>query len=244
MASEEDLDSTGGPQPAPDAAPLAPAQGAGLAGVLDPLMSQLDSIGRTVRENTLAIMRIDETIAAQANIAGLPRLITTLHEDLQNRNGVNEKLFDAMHDELRGYKDGFLLDVLHLPLIRDLVVLYDDLSEIHRRSAAFLATFAPGFESAEVDAARDHLTRLSANLDNIVDSLLEVLARMDVHRLDPTGGKLDKTSQRVVSVEPAASPEEDLSVTASLKPGFRWRDRTVRPEEVTVKRWRQEGAPE
>jgi len=107
---------------------------------LRPLVAHLELLGRAVRENTMAIMRIDESIAAQSNIAGLPRLITTLHEDLENKNGVSQKLFDALHDELRGYKDGFLLEVLHRPLIRDLILLYDDLSEIHRRTAAFVAT--------------------------------------------------------------------------------------------------------
>jgi hypothetical protein len=209
---------------------------------LRPLMVHLESLGRMVRENTMAIMRVDESIAAQSNIAGLPRLITTLHEDLETRNGVSQKLFDALHDELRGYKDGFLLEVLHRPLIRDLILLYDDLSEIHRRTAAFLATMGAEAGGAEAMAARDHLGRLTVNLDHIVDSLLEVLARMDVRRLEPVPGKLDKLNQRVLSVEPAATPEEDLTIAASLKPGFLWRERTVRAEEVTVKKWRPETA--
>ena len=154
----------------------------------------------------MAIMRIEETVLAQSNIATLPRLITSLHDDLENRNGVNQKLFDALHDELRGYKDGFLLEVLHRPLIRDLIVLYDDLSELHRRTAAFLSGFAPGVDNPEAAAARTQLLLLTTNLDHIVDSLLEVLARMDVRRLEPLTGKLDKVRQRVVNVEPADSP--------------------------------------
>jgi len=31
-------------------------------------------------------------------------------------------------------------------------------------------------------------------------------------------------------------------VAASLKPGFLWRERTIRPEEVIVKKWRPEAA--
>jgi len=182
-------------------------------------------------------------VAAQSNITMLPRLITTLHDDLENRNGVNQKLFDALHDELRGYKDGFLLEVLHRPLIRDLILLYDDLSEVHRRTAAFLAGFKPGDASPEAQAAQAHLQLLTTNLDHIVDSLLEVLARMDVRRLDPSSGKLDKLNQRVLHVEPAASASDDLTVAASLKPGFLWRERTVRAEEVVIKKWRPVTAP-
>jgi molecular chaperone GrpE (heat shock protein) len=150
-----------------------------------------------------------------------------------------------MHDELRGYKDGFLLEVLHRPLIRDLITLYDDLSELHRRTAASLDGIRPGDESPEVAAARAQLKLLATNLDHIVVSLLEVLARMDVRRVEPTGGKLDKLNQRVLNVQPAESPGDDLTVAASLKPGFLWRERTIRAEEVVVKKWRPEnnGSP-
>ncbi len=215
-----------------------------LVDFLRPILQQIESLGRHIKENTHAIIRIEETVLAQSHITGLPRLITALHEDLENRNGVNQKLFDAMHDELRGYKDGFLLEVLHRPLIRDLIMLYDDLSEVHRRTAAFLDGFAPGVESPEADSARAHLKLLTTNLDHIVVSLLEVLARMDVRRLAPSPGKLDKLNQRVLNVQPAECPGDDLTVAASLKPGFLWRERTIRAEEVIVRKWKPEnGAP-
>jgi GrpE len=211
---------------------------------LRPLVQHIESLGRAITENTMAIMRIEETVLAQSNIATLPRLINSLHDDLENRNGVNQKLFDALHDELRGYKDGFLLEVLHGPLIRDLITFYDDLSALHRRTAAFLNGFAPGVETAEVLAARNQLQLLSTNLDHIVVSLLEVLARMDVHRVEPSGGKLNKVKQRVLNVEPAESAADDLTVAASIRPGFLWRERTIRAEEVVVKKWRPEnGSP-
>ena len=205
---------------------------------LRPLVNHMGSLQRAITENTMAIMRIEETVAAQSNITMLPRLISTLHEDLENRNGVNQKLFDAMHNELRGYKDGFLLEVLHQPIIRDLILLYDDLTMIHRQTADFLNSFQPGDENPQAVAARRHLQLISTNLDHTVHSLIEVLARMDVRRLDPGLGKLDKLNQRSVQVEAAGCPEEDGTVTASLKPGFLWRERTIRPEEVVVKKWR------
>jgi hypothetical protein len=205
-----------------------------------PLVQHIESLGRTIKDNTMAIMRIEETVLAQSHIATLPRLITALHDDLENRNGVNQKLFDALHDELRGYKDGFLLEILHRPLIRDLIILYDDLSELHRRTAASLDGSKAGSDSPELAACRQQLQLLATNLDHIVDSLLEVLARMDVKRLEPGTGKLDKVNQRVLNVIPALSASEDLMVASSVKPGFLWRERTVRAEEVIVKKWKPE----
>lgn len=214
-----------------------------LVDFLRPIVQHIESLARGVKENTMAIMRIEETVLAQSHITTLPRLITALHDDLENRNGVNQKLFDALHDELRGYKDGFLLEVLHRPLIRDLITLYDDLSELHRRTASFIDGFQAGVETAEVLAARTQLQLLATNLDHIIVSLLEVLARMDVRRVEPSTGKLDKLNQRVLNVQPAEFPGDDLTVAASLKPGFLWRERTIRAEEVVIKKWRPEGTP-
>jgi hypothetical protein len=213
-----------------------------LVDFLGPLIQRMEALNRAVTENTMAIMRIEETVLAQSNIATLPRLITTLHDDLENRNGVNQKLFDAMHEELRGYKDGFLLEILHRPIIRDLILLYDDLSDMHRRTAAFVHGASAGPETPELKAAQEHLKVLATNLGHIVESLLEVLARMDVRRVAPATGKLDKVNQRVLSVQPAESQAEDLVVAASLKPGFLWRERTIRAEEVIVKKWKPETA--
>ena len=223
-----------------DVTPTGKRSETALVDFLSPFIQRMETLGRAVTENTMAIMRIEETVLAQSNIATLPRLITTLHDDLENRNGVNQKLFDAMHEELRGYKDGFLLEILHRPIIRDLILLYDDLSTLHRRTSAFLDGVAPGFGGAEAAAARDQLQVLSTNLDHIVESLLEILARMDVRRVQPSTGKLDKVNQRVLSVQPAESASDDLTVAASLKPGFLWRERTIRAEEVIVKKWKPE----
>ena len=47
---------------------------------------------------------------------------------------ANSKLFDALHAELKGYKDNFLFDTLQKPFIRDLVSLFDDLSSMHEQT--------------------------------------------------------------------------------------------------------------
>jgi molecular chaperone GrpE (heat shock protein) len=215
-----------------------------LTDFLRPLAQHIENLSRSVKDNTMAIMRIEETVLAQSHISNLPRLITALHDDLENRNGVNQKLFDAMHEELKGYKDGFLLEVLHRPIIRDLILLYDDLSDMHKRTSATVDTMHPGKKDAELQAAQGHCAQLATNLNNVTHSLLEILARMDVQKAEPLTGKLDKMNQRVVDTLPASGPEDDLTVVSSLKPGFRWRGRTIRAEEVIVRKWKPEtGAP-
>ena len=45
---------------------------------------------------------------------------------------VNQKLFDSLHEELISYRDNFVRDSLQKPFIRDLLVLFDDLSSAGR----------------------------------------------------------------------------------------------------------------
>src|SRR6202163_2087351 len=47
---------------------------------------------------------------------------------LRNTETVNQRLFDSLHDELIKYRDNFLHESLQKPFIRDLVILFDDLS--------------------------------------------------------------------------------------------------------------------
>ncbi len=72
------------------------------------------------------------TATAEAHRA-LPQIVTDLRGIIEQKTGLNQRMFDALHEELHGYKDGFLLDSVHRPIIRDVISLYDDIAEIHRQ---------------------------------------------------------------------------------------------------------------
>src|SRR5712692_983936 len=55
--------------------------------------------------------RIDEQLAA-----------------IRTSEGVNERLYDSLHEELLKYRDNFLHESLQKPFIHDLILLFDDLS--------------------------------------------------------------------------------------------------------------------
>jgi molecular chaperone GrpE (heat shock protein) len=220
---------------------------------LRPLVQHMESLSRAMTENTMAISRLEEAAGAQAarleetagTQAGLPRMISSIHDSIEQKNRLSQRLFDALHDELRSYKDSFLLDVFHRPIARDLITLFDDLSELHRQTTTLISeqehVTTPG--NGHGAHGLDRLKTIATNMDHIVHFVLEILARMEIQRVEPCTGKLDKQRQRVVSLERAVTPEEDLQISASLKPGFIWRERMLRPEEVVVKKWKETTAP-
>src|SRR5947209_6153953 len=77
---------------------------------------------------------------------------------LRESESVNHRLFDTLHDELIRYRDNFLHESLQKPFIRDLVLLFDDLSVIAAQSG----------DGGVASKSRQ-------NLENALHSLVEIL---------------------------------------------------------------------
>ena len=146
---------------------------------------------------------------------------------LRNTETVNQRLFDSLHDELIKYRDNFLHESLQKPFIRDLVILFDDLSGL-------LSQLQTAVEANE--GKRGALGQWRDNLENAIHSLTEILHRMEVSEIEPKE-MVDRAFHRVISFEPADFAEEDGQIIMRVKRGFLWRDQMLRPEEVVAKRF-------
>jgi molecular chaperone GrpE (heat shock protein) len=146
---------------------------------------------------------------------------------LRNTDTVNQRLFDSLHDELIKYRDNFLHESLQKPFIRDLVILFDDLSGL-------LSQLQTAVEANE--GKRGALCNWRDNLENAIHSLTEILHRMEVSEIEPRK-TVDRALHRVISFEPADFAEEDGQIIMRVRRGFLWRDQVLRPEEVVAKRF-------
>jgi len=146
---------------------------------------------------------------------------------LRNTESVNQRLFDSLHDEMIRYRDNFLHESLQKPFIRDLVILFDDLSGI-------LSQLQTAVEANE--GKRSPFPPWRDNLENAIHSLTEILHRMEVSEIEPKE-MVDRTLHKVINFEPADYAEEDGRIVMRVKRGFLWRDQVLRPEEVVAKRF-------
>lgn len=213
--------------------PVTPSQ------ALRPLLLGLEALTRAAGESTAILQRLDKTAVDSGSVQrSLPKVVADLQGLVDQKNRVNQRMFDALHEELKGYKDGFLLESVHRPIIRDLITLYDDLAELQRQMGSALTA---GVESAleAADAMMGRMRTMELNMEHHLDFILEVLARLQVTQLPIGQGKLDKRTQRVISVELSDDPEEDTLVIRTSKRGFMWKDRVIRAEEVVVKKWKE-----
>lgn len=207
----------------------------GLGEMIRPLALELDSIKRAGSDNSRLITALHKSFSEQKAV---PHSLETMAAEMQRMGKVesaNQKMFDTLHGELKTYKDNFLFDALQKPFIRDLVSLFDDFTAVHlqtgERLNAVRESPAPADELA-------FLERIYGNLDNNLHHILEVFQRMDVSIIiTPAGVPMDKKTHRAVSVAPADGPADDSLVERSVRPGFFWHERMVRPEDVIVRRW-------
>ena len=168
--------------------------------------------------------------ASRDNAADLPAQMRKIDEHLlalRNTESVNHRLFNTLHQELKSYRDNFLRDTLQKPFIRDLIVLFDDLTSLQGQMRS--AASAP-------DARQSVVGQWSDNLDNAIHALLEVMHRMEVNEVEPRE-TVDRTLHKVVSYEPSDFAEDDGRIVMRVRRGFVWRDQVLRPEEVVARRF-------
>ncbi|HSH39054.1 MAG TPA: nucleotide exchange factor GrpE [Chthoniobacterales bacterium] len=179
---------------------------------------------------TQGLDRVAAASSPSAESSQIPAQLKKIDEHLaalRNTESVNHRLFNTLHQELKSYRDNFLRDTLQKPFIRDLIVLFDDLSSLGSQ----MQSAASG-----ADAKQSVVTQWSANLENAIHALLEVMHRMEVTEVE-TRDTVDRALHKVVSYEPTDFAEEDGQIVMRVRRGFVWRDQVLRPEEVVAKRF-------
>jgi molecular chaperone GrpE (heat shock protein) len=198
----------------------------------DGIRSEFAEINDRIGKLEQAVTSGLETLAGSSPAQGsdVAKRLERVDENLLKlceTESVNHRLFNSLHQELKEYRDNFLRESLQKPFIRDLVVLFDDLTSLAGQMET--AGLASGSRQGKTAQWR-------SNLENAIHSVVEILHRMDVNEIEPKD-KVDRVFHRVVSYEPADFLEEDGQIVMRIKRGFLWRNHVLRPEEVVAKRF-------
>lgn len=210
---------------------------AALYGLMRPLSRQLDQLREHVESEFGRFSRLLEAKSQEpvsVDTSSMDRLEKLVEKKLHIES-ANQKLFDRLHAELKEYRDNFIFDALHRPLIKDLIAFHDDLDNLKQQIHGAGHGAAP-------EALEATLQTIRVNISHLQDFLMEIFRRLDVEDYETEGDRLDLQHHKAVRQEAAATAEEDNFVTARLRRGFRWRGKVLRPEEVVIKKWRPENA--
>ena len=164
----------------------------------------------------------DRLVEVHQTLEGLQELFKK-----QISNG--QQLFDALYEEMAGYKNNFILEEFHKPVISALLPIYD--------SFVALESQLGGILDAQEDVRSGKLIQFQQNLENTRHQLLEALRRLDVHPYQGHREKYDRELHEAVKVIKVDTAEKDFEIETVHRSGFYWRGKVFRPEQVTVSRY-------
>jgi len=141
-------------------------------------------------------------------------------------NGVQQKAFDTLYEELKQYKEDFIFQN-EKSLLLDLLLFYDSLNW-------FQASLIKKEMSPEV---------VADSFQYLIDEMLELLYRRDVLPMEASKD-FDRKNHKVIKTVPAASNDDDYTIENVLKRGFTRGGRLLRAEEVVVRRFQESGSKE
>jgi molecular chaperone GrpE (heat shock protein) len=182
------------------------------------LISAVHSLGQRIET-------LEESVMQKFDGLQLEKLEEQLAA-IRDTESVNQKLFDSLHQELNSYRDSFVRDSLQKPFIRDLLVLFDDLSTLVWQFGQAVAA----------DPDRQDKVQARDNLGNMLHFLVEILHRLEVTEVEQLA-KVDFKIHKVIGCVATDSAEDDGGIVMRAKQGFMWRGQLLRPEEVIVRRF-------
>ncbi len=148
--------------------------------------------------------------------------LALLLEESNRLSQERERIIDRLHQENQQLRQGELQQAM-LPIMRDLVRLYDDLSQSARG-------YASRAETTPQDAARD--------FDCFAEMVTDILYRQGVERYGAReGDAFNSKEHRALGAVQTPEQERDRTVARIVRDGFRSESRVIRILEAEVYRY-------
>lgn len=175
-------------------------------------------------ENAGARPQGDQSIHSE--ISTLRRQLQKLASEFESKlkyDAHKNKIIDNLHDELQEFRDGVIKKHLH-SMVMDLIKIIDDIRK-------YKAHYAE--QNTETSPAQTAQNLLDF-MDDIASDLEDLFAWQGVSPFRCDDKKFDNNRQRVVKKIETDDPEKDKLVAASIRPGYTWENKVIRPEMIAV----------
>ncbi len=134
-----------------------------------------------------------------------------------------EKIIDNLHQELQAYREGIIKKHLHT-VVTDIIKVIDDIRK-----------FATHYEkSMESLNPAESLKEVLSFLSGIASDLEDIFSWEGIEPFRCEEKTFDSTRQRLISKVETDDPALDKQVAESLRPGYIWDGKIIRPEMVSV----------
>lgn len=161
-----------------------------------------------------------------AEISALRQHVAQLSSEFKEKlkyDAHKNKIIDNLHEELQEFREGVIKKHLH-SMVMDLIKIIDDIRK-------YRSHYADGRTEAD---AGETIENLLDFMEDIASDLEDLFAWQGVTPFTCQDKAFDSTRQRVVKKVETDDPEKDKTVAASLRPGYEWDDKVIRPEMISV----------
>ncbi len=131
-----------------------------------------------------------------------------------------EKIIDDLYQELQAYKSDFVKKHTQ-SMFMDVIKIIDDIRKLVNH-----------YNSKEL--AENDLPKLLAILEDIPSDLEDLFYLYGVKPFTCDGGVFNPGRQRVIKKVKSLERSKDNTVAKSLRPGYEWEGKVIRPEMVSV----------
>jgi molecular chaperone GrpE (heat shock protein) len=185
--------------------------------------SQVDVQSVEAEENTSPGAQPEQVEAGSQVTA----LLASLSDQLKETNRISrerETVIDKLHQENQRLKQGELQQAL-LPILRDLIRLYDDLN----------ITAVKYADPAAAAGGEKYVNDLYCYRETVAD----ILYRHGVEKIEVTPGEdFNSKEHKAVAAAPVAEQEQDRKISRVVRDGFRIETKIIRSVEVEVLRYK------
>jgi molecular chaperone GrpE (heat shock protein) len=153
----------------------------------------------------------------------LQKSVDRLLQEFENKLKIDqhkEKIIDHLHQELQEYKNDLIKNSLQ-SMVMDIIKVADDIRK-----------FLSHHHSHELTA--ESALKIHKYLKNLPSDLEDVFSWHGIKPFTCVGLEVDTKKQRVVKKIPTSDESLDKSVVESLRPGYEWDGKIIRPELVSV----------
>ena len=153
----------------------------------------------------------------------IQKLLETLLREFQSKLKIDAKrdeIIDRQHEELQAFRNG-TADKAVLPLVLDVIRVYDDLNQLLK-----------GF--ARKSAAELAVAELLKAFSAFASDLEEMLFRHGIESFVEEAEVFNPKRQRALKSVPVVEPGKERQISERLRKGFDKGGRVIRPEFVSV----------
>ncbi len=158
-----------------------------------------------------------------SSLAAVEKTLEQLSGDFESKLKYDEhknRIIDDLHKELQAHREGVIKKHLN-SMISDIIKIIDDI----RKYKFHWENQAPSEETA---------ANLLDFMDQIASDLEDLFSWQGVAAFTCDQDTFDSTRQRILKKVDTDDPEKNKLVAQSLRPGYEWDGKIIRPEMVSV----------